>query len=311
MQGFAIIAPIVILMVVGAALRYSGFFVETDVACLSKLVYWLISPAILFRAALQLEMDWSSQAHYAAAIYISAFTVAIAVYLFGRWVLRNAGSRVLPVSVLASFRCNSQMVGIPVVMLAFGERGVAPLAIYFAVTEVGYALLTVFSAEFTKGGGLSTEKLKLALIGAAKTPMIWASLAGLLLSAMGFHRLPAPIDKACSLIGDMATGAAILMIGASLKLAHIRKYLWTMLPDGVVRLLIHPAILYLCFRIFPVDTEIMQVAVIITAGPAPNIAFVYAQATGLDAEYAAGLIGATTLLFVLTMPLWLGALQIV
>lgn len=312
MQGFLVVAPIVLLMLLGAILRRTKFLSESDVSCLAKLVYWMISPCILFRGALQLEMDWGSHANYAAAIYLSAVVIGVLVFLFGRYVLRNYGGKVLPISVLASFRCNSIMVGIPVVMLAMGEAGIAPIAIYFAVTEAGYNLLSILGGELTRGeGGEMRGMMRKAVRGIATNPMLWASLSGLILSAFGFHRLPGPVDMVFTMIANMATGASVLMIGASLNLDSIRSNAIALLPDCAVRLLVHPALLYLCFLVFPVSDEIMKSAVIMTAAPAPNIAFVFAKGMGLNAEYAAGLIGMTTIGFVLTMPVWLNFMKVV
>lgn len=312
MQGFIIVAPLVILMTLGAVLRRTGFLVESDVACMAKLIFWLVSPAVLFRGAMQLEMDWSRHVGYAAAMYGSAILVAIGVYLFGRFVLCNAGGKVLPVSVLSSFRSNSIMVGIPVVMLAMGDDGLVPIAIYFAVTEVGYNLLSIMGAEFSRGGAPKLrEQLPKALRGVAVNPLIWASLSGLIVSAFGFHALPGPLATAFTMITNMAGGISILMIGASLDFSKIGRNLKQLLPDCAVRLLIHPALLYAFFRVFQTDPPMMQAAMLITAAPAPNIAFVFAKAMGFDAEYGAGLIGITTVAFVVTMPVWLNILGLV
>lgn len=312
MQGFLIVSPLVVLMFIGGALRRTGFLKESDVHCMAKLVYWMVSPAILFRAALRLEMNWSDNLNYAAAVFTAAILIGVGVYLFGRFVLRNAGGLVLPVSVLASFRSNSIMIGIPVVMLTLGEAGAAPVAIYFAVTEAGYNLLSIFGAELSRGSGAGIRRMSAkALRGVATNPMFLASVSGLLISSFGFRALPGPLDKVFVLIADMATGLSLMMIGASLRLSSIRDNARALLPDCAVRLLIHPALLCLCFLLFPASPDTVRTAVIMTAAASPNIAFVFAQGMGLDSEYAAGLVGITTVGFIVTMPLWLNFLGVV
>ena len=312
MHSFYIISPIVILMFIGALLRRFSFFDDNDIRCMSKTVYWIISPSILFRAALELEMDWSSQANYAAAVYLSAVGIALMVYLLGRYILKNAGGLVLPVSVLSSFRCNSIMVGIPVVMLSLGDVGIGPIAVYFAVTEAGYNLLSIFTAELSRGESSKLKEMTaIALKRIAVNPMLIASISGLVLSAFGFNALPGSIDGVFTMVANMAGGTSILMIGASLRISVIKKNFWSLLPDTAVRLFIHPALMYLCFKLFPVGTEAMQATIILTAAPAPNIAFVFAQGMGLDSEYAAGLIGMTTIGFAVSMPFWLSFLGVV
>lgn len=311
MEGFAVIVPMVLLMMIGAALRYIKFFNDHDVSCMAKLVFWVISPIMLFRGALRIEMDWASNLNLAKGIYLAAILTAVVVYLTGKYLLKSPKD-ILPISVYTSFRSNSMMVGLPVVTLAIGERAMPAVAIYFAVTEVGYNFLTSLSAELVmaSSGGIG-KMLRKALLGVVKNPLVIGSALGLLGSTAGIHSLPESIDKVFVIITNMAVGTSVLMIGASLKIASFGANLKLLLSDVFIRFGVFPALMFAALRIFQVDETVTQTVVIFSAATGANITYIMAKEYGLNAEYAAEYVVLTTFLFVLAMPVWLNVLKVV
>lgn len=310
-EGFSVIVPIVLLMILGAALRYIHFFDDHDVACMSKLVFWVISPAMLFRGAMQLEMDWAANLDLAKGIFSAAVLTAAIVFLAGRYLLRSPGD-ILPISVYTCFRSNSMMVGLPVVTLTLGEAAMPAVAIYFAVTEVGYNFLTALFAELVMatGGGKSRMILK-ALRGVVRNPLVIGSAAGLALAAAGVHAMPRNLDKVFVIITNMAVGTSVLMIGASLKLASFGSNLKLLFSDMFVRYVLFPGLMLAALTFFSVDGLVKQTVVIFSAATGANITYIMAKEYGLNAEYAAEYVALTTLLFVVAMPAWLNILNVV
>lgn len=310
-EGFAVIVPIVILMIVGAALRFIHFFDEHDVACMSKLVFWVISPVMLFRGAMRVKMDWVANLDLAMGIYLAAVLTAMIVFFAGKYLLRSPGD-ILPISVYTCFRSNSMMVGLPVVTLALGDAAMAAVAIYFAVTEVGYNFLTSLFAELVMASGGSKSRMLLkALRGVVRNPLVIGSAAGLAFSTVGIHALPQNIDKVFVIITNMAIGTSVLMIGASLKLANFGTNLKLLFSDAFVRFGLFPAIMLFALSLFSVSELVKQVTVLFSAASGANITFIMAREYGLNAQYSAEYIALTTLLFVVTMPVWLNILHVV
>lgn len=185
MEGFFIISPLALLMALGAALRYLNFWNDGDVSCMSKLIYYIICPAMLFRFGMGMELDWAANLSLAKGIYLAVFVTVAAVFFAGRFLLKTPED-ILPISVGCSFRSNSILIGMPVVTLVFGEAAYPLAAIYFAVTEVGYNFITLFSAELVMARGASASRLiRKALLNSARNPLLIGSALGLLCSALG------------------------------------------------------------------------------------------------------------------------------
>lgn len=310
MESFYLIAPVILLLALGIAFKHFGFLNESDVQCMAKLVYWVVSPSLFFRAAMRTKMNWGDHINLIAAIYIAVALVALLAFCVGRFLLRSR-EETLSVSVLASFRSNSFSLGLPVIRLLMGDAVMPVMAVYFAVTETGYNLMSSLTGELSRSSRGADHRLIVtkAIRGVITNPMVTSSLLGLTLSGMGIHSMPPTIDKVFLLIGDMAAGLSVLMVGASLRLNHLGKNFTRLLPDCFIRLVLHPAILLACFAFFPVPFEIKKITILLTATPTAIIAFVMSKGMGLDSEYAAELIGVTTLLFVATLPLWIKFLQ--
>ena len=74
--------------------------------------------------------------------------------------------------------------------------------------------------------------------------------------------------------------------------------------DSVIKLLVHPAIMFVMLIIFPVPRPLMQATVMLSSMPSAVNCFILAKEMDMDAEYAADLVAATTVLGVLSIPFW-------
>lgn len=311
MEGFFIISPLALLMALGAALRYLNFWNDGDVSCMSKLIYYIICPAMLFRFGMGMELDWAANLSLAKGIYLAVFVTVAAVFFAGRFLLKTPED-ILPISVGCSFRSNSILIGMPVVTLVFGEAAYPLAAIYFAVTEVGYNFITLFSAELVMARGASASRLiRKALLNSARNPLLIGSALGLLCSALGLRTMPESVDRAFQLITAMSGGIAMLMIGAGLKPAKRVSDYKTLALDLSVRFIFFPLSVLLALSACGVDETLKHVVVVFSAAPCANITFVLTKELGLNYQKSAELIAASTLLFVLAMPFWLNILGLV
>ena len=49
MLGFFLVIPLMIIILAGNILRSKGFYSSSDIAALTKTLYWVILPPLLFR----------------------------------------------------------------------------------------------------------------------------------------------------------------------------------------------------------------------------------------------------------------------
>ena len=127
-------------------------------------------------------------------------------------------------------------------------------------------------------------------------------------AAFGVERFPLPLDLPLKILGDTASGLALLSLGATLEFRSLGPAVRATLPDSAMKLLVHPAAAWLCLLPFSLPRELLAATVLVSAMPHAVNCFIVAQEMDLDAPYAADSVLASTLLSAITFPLWLWVL---
>jgi malonate transporter len=117
--------------------------------------------------------------------------------------------------------------------------------------------------------------------------------------------LPATVDATLELLSRASLPLGLIAVGAGMRLGglgHARGHLWY----GVgVKLLVLPAIAWFLGRAVGLGGLWFDSALLLAALPHSTVAYLLAVRMGADGQVTANQISATTLLSMLTLPLWL------
>jgi predicted permease len=198
-------------------------------------------------------------------------------------------------------------IGFPVVTMALGDAGLAQASIYFAISIVFFQVISISGAEIALCGKLSGDGIKKVIRSLSRNPLLIACVSGLLLSMTGLPQLPKFIDETLQLTSGAATAVALLALGASLDLSGVSRIfrIFTVTwEDDVIRYIVNPAMMLFFVKLFRVPPLLAQVTVLITAMPAAVNCFILAKEMGMDEEYCANVVAATTILGAVAIPFW-------
>jgi len=298
-----VLTPIVVLIVLGFALRRSGFLPDAFFKQANALVYWFGLPALLFVEMAVAEPEFSTAVRIVVVLtLVTGLCIAVG-YLAG-WRLG------LPRPALASFvqgayRGNLTYVGLPVVLYAMqaagdasaGYQSLALLAVtpIIALYNV-LAVLVLLSADGSGQASVAQQGGKL-LRGVASNPLIIACVAGI---AYAYSPLPLPpvAQRTLSALGQMALPLALLGIGAALRLRDIRAGGLTATAAALIKVAVAPlAGLALASALGLTGPE-LQIALLYLAMPTAAASFVMAERMGADSTLASSIVAISTLLAV-------------
>jgi hypothetical protein len=196
-QILNVIGPILVITVIGYMLEKLSQ--NIDARTISSLVLLIATPSLVFSTLTSLDIDTTALLKMALSAVLCVAIASVA----GLAVLRALGMSYrtfLPCLIMP----NAGNIGLPLVLLAFGERGLALGISYFFVI----ALL-----QYTVGAAISSGQYRLRDL--ARQPLIYSVIlvAVVLLAKI---KVPVIIATTTDLLGGMMIPAMLILLGTSL-----------------------------------------------------------------------------------------------
>ena len=284
-----------------------GFFTADATAYLTKFVFYFALSAMLFKFSANLSLaeviDWQVIWAYLAgtmAVYILATIIALA---------RGEDIPTSAVEAQCAVIGNVGFLGIPMLILLFGESSIGPNMLVLMVDLIVFSSLIVILITGARDGRMSLGILRTIGLGLLRNPMIVSIVLGLSWSALDFP-IPAPFQSFLDLLGSAATPGALFAIGASLATKSAERLTvagWI----TFLKLVVHPAAVAVC-AIWFFDVDGFSAGVIIAAAalPVAGNVFMLAQHYGVAAQRASTAILISTTLSIVTVSLVIGWVQL-
>lgn len=313
MFGFMLVMPLVIIIAIGNILKRRGFYSAADIAALSKTLYWVILPLLLFRTTYISGTEVLTQPNLLISVNICYIATIAIAWAGGAFFVHRGDVRRVAVSVLADFRSNNIYLGFPVIQLAMGEAGLHWASIYIAVSTIFFQVLSIGAGELVLNGRISAKSLSTMCVRLAKNPLVVSCVLGVS-AALAHIPVHFVLDETMKLVSGAATAVALIALGGSLdisrmsRVAEIIRRTWF---DIVIKLAVNPLLMWGALLLFPVGDDLLRVTVMLSSMPCAVNCFIIAKGMGMDGEYAADLVAATTMLGILSIPAWAYALGIV
>ncbi len=290
MQGM-----LIIIMVLGLFLARMGTITPEGRQLLTDLVINVTLPCSIVKAFLiEFSMDilQSCIAIFLAAIVIQFLGMGLSHILYPGY--EGQRKRVLQYATICS---NAGILGNPIAEGAFGSIGLMYASIYLIpqrsfMWSFGLTYFTVSPSRWQLIKKILTH------------PCIIAVELGLVL-LIGQFQLPGVISATISSLGSTNTSVSMLLIGAILSTVDLKKMVdRDSLYYCAVRLILIPGLVYLGCRIAGLEEMVTGVSVLLSAMPAASVTAVMASKYQQDAPFAAKIVALSTILSMITAPLW-------
>ena len=302
-----IVLPVFLVIALGWALRRGRFLNADGNTVLTRLVYWVAAPALLFRSAAITPLHEGVNLAGLAVMTIVTVVMAIVVYL--------AAARVQPsrrgVIAQGAVRSNQVFLGLPLVYNAWGAEAVGQIAVVVGLMVVVYNVLSVplLTLPLRARGAAPWA----GAIDGAKSiltnPLALGCLSGIAYSAMALP-LPRALDVSLDLVGRTALPLALISVGAALDLRRLRHELPITSVVVLLKLGVYPALVWLGLSWLGITGMQLKAVVLIAATPTAVASYVMSVELGGDEQLSAALIIGTTMASLPAIVLWLVALGV-
>lgn len=271
---------------------------------LTSLVYYLLLPALVLSVLWQAELGSTS-----LVIAVSAGVAVIAGMLLSLLSCRlcRADPRVTGAIVLAASFPNATYLGLPVLEAAFGPwaRSVAIQYDLFACTPLLFTLGIFVAARFGAVESSSAATLREL----ARIPALWAAAVAVVLN-LGDVPLPSVLAGLLQMLERGVVPLMLFSLGLSLSWQSLQwRVLPSVMPAILIRLLIVPLLIVVLVSGLGVEGDVFAAIVMESAMPSMVLGLVFCDRFNLDVGIYAAAVTLSTLLSLITLPIWFDVLQ--
>jgi hypothetical protein len=220
--------PVFLIALAGYLLAWR---MPMDGRSLGRLLFYLVTPALVFRSLYTLDIDFAVLQH----ILLVATLVTVSAGALGWLVGFDQERRRRAAILLTSAVANNGNMGMPICLFAFGAPGLALGTLYYVVSSF---LNNTIGVVVASSGQLS---LAAALRTSLRAPMLYAATAGLALNWLGAE-IPQSIFRAIDLTANAAIPGMLILLGVQLRSAPFWQREWVIGRSAAVRLLIAPLV---------------------------------------------------------------------
>ena len=221
LQQLELAAPLFALVLVGTLLARVGRWTGTVSAALSKFVFAVAMPALLFR----LMSGLAALPPVDARLLIAYFGGCLLVFVVGRVIARVAfrldgvGQSVFAMGGVFS---NNVLLGVPLARVALGEAVMPSVALVLIFNTLLLWTLVTVSVEWARHGEFSLKGFGKTTRSVLTNPIVASILTGSIFGLAG-GQLPAVVDAPLRMLGDAAAPLALLVLGMGLAEYGVRQ----------------------------------------------------------------------------------------
>jgi hypothetical protein len=307
LHNLSLALPLFVLVLVGYALMRFTRLPKSWSDKLSRFVFSIALPAMLFR----LMSDFSRLPPVDARLLMAFFGGCLIVFVIGRLIawkafgLDGVGQSVFALGGVFS---NNVMLGLPLAKLVLGDAALPSVALVLVFNALILWTLVTVSVEWARHGSFSVRGGAKTVRAVLTNPVVAAILLGTLFGLAGLS-IPEPIDVPLALLAHAAAPLALMALGMGLAEYGIRDGWRISLTMTAVKLLLQPLVVWVLARTLdlpPMETQVVVLLASIAVGA--NVYLMSRQFKVLEGPVAGSLV-LSTALAALTTPLLLALIQ--
>lgn len=278
------ILPILLIATLGFALQ-RRFKIDTQP--LSKIIFYAFTPSLVFSLLVSSELDMNDFLRMALLGGLIIGSLGLLSGVLSKLLRLDAPST--SVFILVVCFMNSGNYGLSLNQFALGDEGLAWASVFFITSST---LHNSIGAYIAAAGRLTPKE---AFHKMARVPALYAIFAAALIRVIGWE-IPQPIGKPLELLGAAAIPSMLLLLGMQMSSAGLPKKMGLAAVATGLRLLLSPLLAILFAPLLGLTGVAAQAGILEAAMPTAVLTIVLTIEFGVEPDFAAGVVLATTIL---------------
>ncbi|MEO8667823.1 MAG: AEC family transporter [Bauldia sp.] len=312
-QAIDIVLPVFGLIGIGYAAAWGRILPEGGDQALADFCYNIAIPLLIFKVVATADFSGGSPWALWAAYYFAFAVMWTAGTFLVRRLFRRDARAGLVAGVSSSYG-NVLLVGVPLILSAYGDQGTAAITLLIAIhlpIMMGVSAVLIERALIVDGLSDGTHVRAIAMSVARSlllNPVILGLFAGILWRLTGLG-ISGPGGTVVDRLGNVAATVALVSVGMNLRKYGIHGNVRAALIVGSLKLIVMPALVLLLVVYVVALPPVWAKAIVLAAAcPTGVNAYVVASRFRTGEALSSNAITLTTALAVLTVALWLHVL---
>ncbi len=298
--AFQSIGPLFLVIFAGMVVSRNKSVTSQWLEILNNYALWIGFPALILVALSRIE--WDFQLYSDLIVWNSARLVVSILIVLPLAALFKLGNRMRRTLFLAISFGNVAYLGIPVLRSAYGDPVLPEATMISSVYLFWLFTLGIFMVEYYGDEKINFKTLLFRLL---KNPMLIAVFIGITI-AVNHIEIPEIVMSGLDLVASSVTGVVLFSLGLFVgrhKIGKLNDWL-PVLAFNVVILFMLPFVFHLISGKF-VDPVKSRSWILESAMPLGLTPYALCLKYNLNTEFASRVVVSSTLLALLSLPLWL------
>lgn len=296
LELFNIQGTLFLMILAGALIKKLGIVDEHGVRCLTDLCINVIIPSNILKSCL-IDLD-PSVLHACEVLLVVALVIQLVSVVINKFLYKNYPDQQRKVLQYCTLVSNGGFLGNGVAEGIYGTTGLLYASMYLVPMRI--VMWSAGTSYFVAGG---TDKKKVVR-NILTHPCLVAVYLGMAIMLLHIP-LPSLLTSTITDIGNCNTAITMFIIGTILVDVPLPTIVNpTTLWISFLRLVLLPAVAWGIAWVMGLEPVPTGVAVIMTGMPAGSTAAIFAARYGSDAAFATKCVVLSTLLSMLTIPVW-------
>src|SRR5665213_1485902 len=222
---------------------------DTALAWMNFFIVYVSLPALFYRILAQTPLEQLAQVDFVFATTLSTFWAFAVSFAIGM-VIRRGNISESTIAGLAGGYGNIGYMGPGLALATLGPQAAVPVALIFCFDTLLLFTLVPFLMALAKPsqvsvGATAIEAVKRIVL----HPLMIATAVGILSAAVHFQP-PVALDRLMQFLQNAAAPCALFTLGVTVALRPLKKVPWEIPPLAFVKLVLHPAFLFVLLSLF-------------------------------------------------------------